>query len=136
MDKEMQRAETQQTPLTLFLIGVSDPREEVQEALLARLEERVKKCLCRKADVLLRREKESLLAAFCEADQKGAQVILRRIEEEIKDFLCSGGEPAPVIKVGAATYPEEALCKRELFRLAKKRLMGGENEPEEDPDCR
>jgi signal transduction histidine kinase/GGDEF domain-containing protein len=136
MDKEMQRAETQQTPLTLFLIGVSDPREEVQDALLARLEERVKKCLCRKADVLLRREKEKLLAAFCECDQKGARVILRRIEEEMKNLLGSGGEPPPVIKVGAATYPEEALCKRELFRLAKRRLMGGKDESEKDPGRR
>ena len=136
MDKEMQRAETQQAPLSLFLIGVLDEKDEVKEALLARLEERVRKCLCRKADILLRRQKEKLLAAFCEADQKGAQVILRRIEEEIKDFLCPGGGPPPVIKVGAATYPEEALCKRELFRLAKRRLMGGKDESEKDPGRR
>jgi hypothetical protein len=29
-----------------------------------------------------------------------------------------------VIKVGTATYPEEALSKAELFRLAKERLGG------------
>ena len=134
MDKAVQRAETQQTPFTLFLIGVLDSRDEVKEALLARLEERMKKCLCRKADILLSREKDRLLAAFCEADRKGAQVILARIEEEIKNFPSPDGEQPPVVKVGAATYPEEALCKRELFRLAKQRLMGGKDDLAKDTD--
>jgi GGDEF domain-containing protein len=112
-----------------------DATDEVKEALFGPLEESVKKCLCRKEDILLRREKEKLLAVFVETDRKGAQVIRRRIEEEIKNFLGPGGDPAPVIKVGVATYPEEAVGKRELFQLAKERLMGEKNELEKDIDC-
>jgi GGDEF domain-containing protein len=134
MDKEMKWAETHQTPLSLLLIGMLDARDEVKEALLAPLEERVKKCLCRREDILLRREKEMLLAAFVETDREGAQVIRRRIEEEIKNFLGSGANPAPAIKVGVATYPEEAVGKKELFQLAKRRLMGEKNELEKDTD--
>ena len=63
LDKEFQRAQENDAPLTLFLIEVSDERGEGKEALLNRLEEKVKQCLCRKADILLRREKEKILAA-------------------------------------------------------------------------
>jgi len=124
LDKEFHRALENDAPLTLFLIEVSDERGEVEEALLNQLEKTIKQCLCRKADVLLRREKEKILAALCEADLKGAQVIRQRIEEGIQKSSVGGQETAGVIKVGTATYPEEALSKAELFRLAKQRLGG------------
>jgi GGDEF domain-containing protein len=82
----------------------------------------VKQCLCRKADILLRREKEKILAALCEANLTGAQVIRKRIEVEIQNYPVESQEV--VIKVGTATYPEEAHSKAELFRLAKERLGG------------
>jgi signal transduction histidine kinase len=124
MDKEFQRAEENNVPLTLFMIEVLDERGEVTSALLDHLEEEIKQCLCRKADILLRREKEKILAALCEADLKGAQVIRRRIEEGIQKRSVERQEADVVIKVGTATYPEEALSKAELFRLAKERLGG------------
>jgi signal transduction histidine kinase/GGDEF domain-containing protein len=124
LDKEFQRAQENNAPLTLFLIKVLDEGGEVKEALLEQLEERVKQCLCRKTDILLRREKEKVLAALCEANLNGAQVIRQRIEEGIQKDL-TGGQGAPIpIKVGTATYPEEALSKAELFRKAKERLGG------------
>jgi len=124
LDKEFQRAQEYNGPLTLFLIQVSDERGEVKEALLDQLEGNVKHCLCRKADILLRREKEKILAAICEADLKGAQAIRQRLEEGIQKHPIEGQEATVVIKVGMATYPEEALSKAELFRLAKERLGG------------
>jgi signal transduction histidine kinase/GGDEF domain-containing protein len=123
LDKEFQRAQENNAPFTLFLIQVLGERGEVKDALLDRLEIKVKQCLCRKADILLRREKEKILAALCEADLKGAQVIRKRIEEEIQKHPIEG-QGTTVIKVGTATYPEEALSKAELFRLAKERLGG------------
>jgi signal transduction histidine kinase/GGDEF domain-containing protein len=124
LDKEFQRAQENNSPLTLFLIKVLDEGREVKEALLEQLEERVKQCLCRKTDILLRREKEKILAALCEANLNGAQVIRQRIQEGIQKDL-TGGQGAPIpIKVGTATYPEEALSKAELFRKAKERLGG------------
>lgn len=124
LDKEFHRAQENDAPLTLFLIEVSDERGEVKEALLDRLEEKVKQCLCRKADLLLRREKEKILAVLCEANLKGAQVIRQRIQEGIQKHPIEGQDATVVIKVGMATYPEEALSKAELFRLAKERLGG------------
>jgi hypothetical protein len=99
-----------------------DQESEVRGALLDQLEEGIRKCLCRKADILLRQKKQKILAAFCEADLKGTQVILQRIEEEIGKNLMQGWDLKPVIKVGTATYPDEALTKRELFGKAKERL--------------
>lgn len=124
LDKEFHRAQEGNAHLTLFLIEVLDERGEVKGAFLDQLEEQIKQCLCRKADILLRREKEKILAALCEADLSEAQVIRRRIEEGIRKRLVEGQEADVVIKVRTATYPEEALSKAELFRLAKERLGG------------
>jgi signal transduction histidine kinase len=124
LDKEFQRAQENDAPLTLFLIKVLEEDGEVNEGLLDQLEEKVKQCLCRKADILLRREKEKILAALCEANLNGAQVIRQRIGEEIQEHLLEGQAKPVVLKVGAATYPDEALSKAELFRLAKERLGG------------
>lgn len=124
LDKEFQRVQENNAPLTLFLIKVLDEGREVKEALLDQLEEKIKQCLCRKADILLRREKEKVLAALCEVNLTGAQVIRQRIEEEIQKHPLKGQEATIPIKVGIATYPEEALSKAELFRLAKERLGG------------
>ena len=124
LDKEFKRAQENDSPLTLFLIQVLDERGEVEKALLDQLEEKVKQCLCREADILLRREKEKILAALCEANLKGTQVIRQRIEEEIQKHPLKGQGAPVLVKVGTATYPEEALSKAELFRLAKERLGG------------
>jgi len=134
MDREFMQAENKQGPLTLFLIEVPTPKNVTKEALWAQLEERVKKCLCRKADLLLKREKEKLLAAFCTTDRNGARVVLRRIKEEIQSFMRSSGDPDMVVNIGVATYPEEIQCKRDLFRLAKKRLKEEKDELEDDTD--
>jgi len=122
LDKEFHQAQENNAPLTLFLIEVLDQGGEAKETLLSKLEESVKQCLCRKTDILLKREKEKILAALCEANLEGSQVIRRRIEESIqKHLLEARGAPA-LIKVGSATYPEEASSKSELFRLARERM--------------
>jgi len=88
------------------------------------LEVRVKKCFCRKTDQVVRRDTEKLFAALCEADPNGAQVIQHRFEEEFHFHpLNDPGQPLQ-IKIGFATYPDEALSKRELFRKSKERLRG------------
>ena len=124
LDREFRRAQKNSSPLTLFLIEVLDERAEVIEALLDPLEERLKQCLWRNSDVTLRREHEKILAAICEADLGGAQVIQQRIEERALKHVVKGLDPPPVIKVGAATYPEEAVSQKELYKIAEERLRG------------
>jgi len=124
LDKEFHQAQENHTPLTLFLIEVLDQEGEVKSALLNQLEENVKQCLCRKVDIVLKREKEKILAALCEADLEGARVIRWRIEEGIQNHPLAPGGASVLLKVGSATYPDETLSKEELFRLAKERLGG------------
>ena len=124
LDKEFLQAQENNAPLTLFLIEVSDQGGEVKDALLSKLEENVKQCLWRKADILLKRAKEKILAALCGADLEGSRVIRQRIEESIQNHPLEPGEASILIKVGSATYPDEALSKEELFKLAKERLGG------------
>jgi hypothetical protein len=124
LDKEFHEAQENNAPLTLFLIQVLDEGDEVKEALLCKLEEKVKQCLCRNTDILLRREKDKLLAALCEANLEGAQVIRQRIEEGVQKNPLESNGVTIFIKVGTATYPDEALSKVELFRLARERLGG------------
>ncbi len=124
LDREFRRAKKNSSPLTLFLIEVMDERAGIKDSLLDPLEEKVKQCLWRNSDITLRRNYEKILAAICEADLKGAQAILQRIEEKVLKLLTKDFDPPPVIKVGAATYPEEALSEKELFRMAQERLRG------------
>ncbi|NWF91296.1 MAG: response regulator [Syntrophaceae bacterium] len=124
LDREFRRAQKNSLHLTLFLIEVADEREGIKEALLDPLEERVKQCLWRTSDVTLRRAYEKIVAAICEADLEGAQVIQKRIEEEVLQYFRKNVDPPPAIKVGAATYPEEAVSERELYKLAQERLRG------------
>jgi two-component system sensor histidine kinase/response regulator len=124
LDKEFRRAQKNSCPLTLFLIEVMDERDGVKDTLLGPLEEKVRQCLWRNSDITLRREHEKVLAAICEADLSGAQAIQQRIEDKVLKDLTKGIDPPPVIKVGSATYPEEALSEKELFRVAQERLRG------------
>jgi two-component sensor histidine kinase len=124
LGREFSRAQEKQTPFTLFLLEVLDQRGAVGEPSLEQLKEKVRKCLCRKEDIVLRRQRDNILAAFCVADLKGAQAIRQRIEEEIKKHFMEGWDHPPIIKVGTATYPEEATSKRELFRIAREQLRG------------
>ena len=124
LDWGFRRAQENHIPFTLFLIEVPNQRGKPKGILLGQLEEMLKKCFVRKGDILFKREQDCIWAAFCEADLKGAQVIRQRIAGEIQKHFMEDRDPSLVIKVGAATYPEEAITKRELFRRAKTQLRG------------
>lgn len=124
LDREFKRAQEGFSHLTLFLIGVLDQEGRVNDGLLDQLEATIKKCLCRKSDILLKHRKEKFIAALCETDLKGAQIIQGRIEEEVKKYVPTGLDKPLPIRVGRATYPDEALSKRELFGKAKTSLRG------------
>ncbi len=123
-DREFQRALENHTPLTLFLIEVFEKDSDIKDKILRQLDELSRKFFCRSADIILKREKEKILAAMCDTDSKGAQIIYKRFEEEIQKRFTKAQDEPPVIKMGMATYPEEAFSKRELFRKAKERLRG------------
>jgi signal transduction histidine kinase/GGDEF domain-containing protein len=124
LDREFQRVQETQSSLTLFLVEIKDQKDEVKDILINKLEESLKKCLCRRADIVLRRKREKLLAALCEADLKAAGIIRLRVEQALQNNPDVSVVSPLVIRVGMATYPEEAVSKRELFRLAKERLGG------------
>ncbi len=124
LDREFKRAQENFSPLTLFLIGVRDHEGRVNDGILDQLEATIKKCLCRKSDILLKHRKEKFIAALCETDLKGAQIIQQRIEEEVRKFVPVGLDRPLPIQVGRATYPDQALSKRELFGKAKAIFRG------------
>ncbi len=124
LDSEFQRAQENDSPLTLFLIEVLHQSAEKRDILLEQLEEKMNKSFYRNSDIALIHEREKILAAICEADLKGARVIRKRIEELAQKHLMKGRDSSPAMKMGMATYPDEALSKRELFRTAKKRMRG------------
>jgi hypothetical protein len=57
-------------------------------------------------------------------DLKGARVIRERLEGKIQKQLIVGQETPSLIKVGTATYPDEALSKKDLFQKAQEKLRG------------
>jgi GGDEF domain-containing protein len=124
LDGEFQRAQRNHAPLTLILIEVSDARVRKEDSLLGQLEERVSKTLYRKSDIVIRWEKAKVLAILCQADPGGGEVIQQRIWEEVRKLPRDGCVSFPEIKIGRATYPDEATSKRELFERAKRTLRG------------
>ncbi len=124
LDRVFQRALENHSHLTLFLIEVLCEGGEVKDPLLYQLEDKLKQCLNRKTDIVVRLGRGKILAALCEADLEGARVIRQRIDEELQKHPIEGQDVLLITKVGMATYPEEALSKRELFRKAKEFLRG------------
>jgi signal transduction histidine kinase/GGDEF domain-containing protein len=124
LDREFRRAQENSFPLTLFLIEILELKAELKDALLEQVEEKVRECLRREGDILLMREKERVWAAICGTGLQGAQVIRQRIEEEFQNLFLKGWDRPAVVKVGTATYPEEASSQRELFMKAKEKLGG------------
>ncbi len=124
LDRKFRLAQENQTPFTLFLIEAFTQTGKPESLALDQLEEILRKCFCRKGDILMRRERDNIWAAFCETDLKGAQVIRHRIEGETQKYFVEAGNPSMGVKLGAATYPEEAFSKRELFRRAREQLRG------------
>jgi signal transduction histidine kinase/GGDEF domain-containing protein len=122
LDREFHRAQKNDLPLSLFLIELANQKKEIEDDLLKQLEMRVRQCLCRKGDILLRRRQEKILVALCEADLKGVQAIRQRMEEDVQKNPIKGFDGPLTIKIGVATFPEEALSKKELFRKAKEQL--------------
>jgi signal transduction histidine kinase/FixJ family two-component response regulator len=122
LDREFKRALENHSHLTLFLFEVSVKGVGVEDTQLDKLEDKLKHCLNRKTDIVVRLGRGKILAALCEADLEGAQVIWKRIDEELKKYPIEGYGESLFIKVGMATYPEEVLSKRELFRKAKDYL--------------
>jgi len=125
LDREFRSSVENNFPLTLFLIEVMEGSNETKKSAFEKVEEVFKKCLCRRADIILRRTGENILAGLCETDVKGAQIIRQRIEDELKNHL-QRGEIKQIARVGMATYPEETLSKRELFRKARESLRRAE----------
>ncbi|MBM4339952.1 MAG: response regulator [Deltaproteobacteria bacterium] len=122
LDKAFNRAQKNDSPLSLFFIESLGQKKEIEDESLKELELRIKQSLCRKGDVLMRRKQEKMLFALCEADLKGVQAIRQRIEEDLRKNPIETADGPLSIKIGVATFPEEALSKRELFRKAKERL--------------
>ncbi len=132
-DKEFQRAQETHSPLSLFLIDILGAQDEEKETIVNRLEDLARESLCRKTDVVIRREKDKIVAALCGVDLQGARVIRERLEGAIQKQFLAGRETPLMIPVGTATYPDDGLSQKDLFRKAKDRL-GEKNEPGEDPD--
>jgi len=122
LDREFRRAQKNDLPLSLFLIELAEQKKEIEDDLLKELEMRIRQSLCRKGDILLRRKAEKILVALCEADAKGVQAIRQRMEEDVQKNPIKGPDGPWAIKIGVATFPEEGLSKRELFRKAKEQL--------------
>ncbi|MGQ9645608.1 MAG: ATP-binding protein [Thermodesulfobacteriota bacterium] len=124
LDWEFRRAQENHTPLTLFLMEGVSQQEKPKGNPFDQLDEILKKCFVRRGDTLFKRQRDTLWAAFIQADLEGARVIRERIEAEIQKNIGGDSDPNWVVKIGAATYPDEALTKRELFRRARKQLRG------------
>ncbi|MCX8118580.1 MAG: hybrid sensor histidine kinase/response regulator [Desulfobacterota bacterium] len=122
LEAEIRRAQKKNLPLSLLLIEFVDRRPKGGEAILVELEHRIRQSLCRKSDMLMRREGEATLVALCEADSKGVQSIRQRMEEDLRKNPLSGPDGPLRVKFGWASFPEEASTKHELFRKARERL--------------
>lgn len=133
-DEAFKRAQSNQTSLTLFLIEWPEGDRDLAPGLREAVEEGVKKWFCRRSDQIISHKHERWMVALCHADLKGALTIRKRIEEALKGNGSPVGNLSSMVRIGFATYPEEATSKRDLFRIAKGRLRRQEHEHQEDSD--
>jgi len=122
LDREFHRVQKNDLPLSLFLIERVGWKKEIEDDLMKQLEMRIRQNLCRKGDILMRRKQEKTWVALCEADLKGVKAIRQRMEEDFQKNPVKGPDGPWAIKIGVATFPEEALSKRDLFTKAKEQL--------------
>lgn len=115
LDREFRRAQENLSPLTLFLMEVEEGTGR-KDAFAEEIEKQMKKCLCRKSDILLRREREKPWVAIYETGRKRAEVIYQRTKENLRKIPPAGLLFPLVLKIGAASYPDEGLSGK-LDRL-------------------
>jgi len=123
LDREFQRARDNQSPLSLLLAEIRDVPGEEKEVILQELENIARESIRRKSDIILAREKEKILVALLGVDKEGAQVVRQRFQENIQKKLDAKWPSPPKVKIGIATFPEEALSPRELYQKAQEDLQ-------------
>lgn len=133
LKEEIARAERYKQSLSIVVIGLSQFRSCVDRygpSAVSTLLSHIGKLVhgkSRRTDVPVRLREEEFLLVLPFTGEKGARVVLERMEEQIRalPFLEEEGgavEP-PVLVEGIATYPKDGANERDLLRkvLAKVR---------------
>ena len=58
------------------------------------------------------------------ADKKGAEAIMQRINRSLEKYKIAGKDVKIRVKMGTASYPDEAITKEELLNTAEGRALG------------
>ncbi len=131
INSELKEAADGNTPFSLvviYILGFTELKEklgsEKAHDLLKSIEKQVRDSLRRRADTILGKTGE-LIVLLPDARKKNADSIKKRIEEAIKAHLSKSKEKGLKdihIRMGTATYPEEASDQQELLDKAREGL--------------
>lgn len=130
LNQRFEIARRKQVSLSLILISIKNFSElkttfgeEMLTHLLETIEMILKESLFRETDILVHHRKREIFLVISETERKGAEVIKTRIKKQIHEFLVDSLKPLLekcILGIGMASYPEDALTQRELFRKAFK----------------
>lgn len=133
LKEEIARAERYKQSLSIVVIGLSQFRSCVDRygpSTVSTLLSHIGKLVhgkSRRTDVPVRLREEEFLLVLPFTGEKGARVVLERIEEQIRSFPLPKEDGAevepPALVEGIATYPKDGANERDLLRkvLAKVR---------------
>lgn len=144
-DREFRRARRHQESLSLFVIVLENLQTLQAErgagtaaAVLSQVKDAIRTSLHRTGDVVTQRSDNDLLVVFCETEKHGAQSICRRLKERIVQRLqqhAGAPEQDIRIRIGCATYPQDADNQRDLFRQAVRNAQEDAHGTKENSHC-
>ncbi len=68
--------------------------------------------------------KEKIVGITAGADKKGAEAIMQRIKRSLEKYKITEKDININVKLGTASYPDEAITKEELLNTAEGRALG------------
>ncbi|MDI6758159.1 MAG: ATP-binding protein [Candidatus Omnitrophota bacterium] len=123
----IKEAADRNSPLSLAVMHITE-FSQLQEKfgkkplyLLTDIERRIKDCLCRQTDMILRATGE-LVIIMPNTGKQGAEVARKRIKEAVKAYISQSKEnwiKEIRITLGTATFPDEANNHQELLNKAR-----------------
>lgn len=138
LDDEYERASRYSRHLSLLMIDVDDfksfndtNQHVAGDRALADVGEVLRACT-REIDVIARYGGEEFSVLLPETDSSGAFVVAEKIREEIAGYPFRDKQGVPcatlTVSIGLATYPDHALEREELLRLADDALFRAKGE--------
>lgn len=130
LEKGINEARRNQLPFSLIMAMIentNDLKKSLNEEEYKKVVEDIERLF--KNDLRGRKDavciyKEKIVGITAGADKKGAEAIMQRIKRSLEKYKITEKDININVKLGTASYPDEAITKEELLNTAEGRALG------------